>query len=89
MNYFIGQKKSNEIKNKKIGGKKLDQILVTCLNFGHFCSKQVLTSCQNLKSCILCNCSKNLGFVGLIRSNIPHRGLLKTGPYILHSTGQF
>ena len=37
-----------------------------------FCSEQVLSCCQNRKSCILCNYSKNLGFVGLIRSNIVH-----------------
>ena len=38
INYFTGQKKSAEKsnKNKKIGWKKSKEILITCLNFGHF-----------------------------------------------------
>ena len=70
----MSHKKSS--KNKKNEWKELNKILFTCLNFGYFglnffCSKQVLT-CQNLESCILCNHSKKLGIVSLIRYNIPH-----------------
>ena len=57
---------------KKVGRNFGDLPKFWSLSSNLFCSEQVLSCCKNLKSCILCNYSKNLGFAGLIRSNIVH-----------------